>query len=27
MKELPVEVAHAFAHGNAERLWNLQLVE
>jgi len=25
--ELPVEVAHAFAHGNAERLWNLQLVE
>lgn len=27
MKELPVEVAHAFAHGNAERLWNLQLVK
>ena len=27
IKELPVEVAHAFAHGNAERLWHLQLVE
>ncbi len=27
IKELPVEVAHAFAHGNAERLWNLQLVK
>lgn len=27
IKELPVEVAHAFAHGNAERLWRLQLVE
>ncbi|MFC1965693.1 amidohydrolase family protein [Chloroflexota bacterium] len=27
IKELPLEVAHAFAHGNAERLWNLQLVE
>lgn len=26
IKELPVEVAHAFAHGNAERLWHLQLV-
>ncbi|MBA7708089.1 hypothetical protein ES703_116976 [subsurface metagenome] len=26
-KELPVEVAHALAHGNAERLWRLQLVE
>ena len=23
IKELPVEVAHAFAHGNAERLWHL----
>jgi hypothetical protein len=23
MKELPLEVAHAFAHGNAERLWHL----
>ena len=23
IKELPAEVAHAFAHGNAERLWNL----
>ena len=27
IKELPVEVAHAFAHGNAERLWHLQLVK
>ncbi|MFC2021758.1 amidohydrolase family protein [Chloroflexota bacterium] len=27
IKELPVDVAHAFAHGNAERLWNLQLVK
>jgi len=27
IKELPAEVAHAFAHGNAERLWHLQLVE
>lgn len=27
IKELPVEVAHAFAHGNAERLWHLQLTE
>ena len=27
LKELPVEVAHAIAHGNAERLWRLQLVE
>jgi len=27
IKELPLEVAHAFAHGNAERLWNLQLAE
>jgi len=24
-KELPLEVAHAFAHGNAERLWRIQL--
>lgn len=23
IKELPLEVAHVFAHGNAERLWNL----
>ena len=23
IKELPLEVAHAFAHGNAERLWRL----
>lgn len=23
IKELPLEVAHAFAHGNAERLWHL----
>jgi hypothetical protein len=27
MEELPSEVAHAFAHGNAERLWHLQLEE
>ena len=27
IKELPVEVAHAFSHGNAERLWRLQPVE
>jgi len=27
IKELPVEVAHAFAHGNAERLWRLQTVK
>lgn len=27
IKELPVEVAHAFAHGNAERLWHLKLVK
>lgn len=27
IKELPIEVAHAFAHGNAERLWHLRLVE
>lgn len=27
MKELPVEVAHAFAHGNAERLWRLAPVK
>ncbi|MFC1906596.1 amidohydrolase family protein [Chloroflexota bacterium] len=27
IKELPVEVAHAFAHGNAERLWHLPSVE
>ena len=25
--ELPTEVAHVFAHGNAERLWRLQLAE
>jgi len=25
IKELPLEVAHAFAHGNAERLWHLKL--
>ena len=23
VKELPPEVAHAFTHGNAERLWRL----
>ena len=27
IKDLPLEVTHAFAHGNAERLWNLQLVQ
>jgi len=27
MTELPLEVAHAFAHGNAERLWRLPPVE
>ncbi len=27
LKELPLEVAHAFAHSNAERLWHLRLVE
>jgi hypothetical protein len=27
IKQLPVEVAHAFAHGNAERLWHLRLTE
>ncbi len=27
MKELPLEVAHAFAHGNAEHLWHLNLVK
>jgi predicted TIM-barrel fold metal-dependent hydrolase len=27
IKELPVEVAHAFAHGNAERLWHLTPLE
>ncbi|MFC2001703.1 hypothetical protein ACFLUZ_04285 [Chloroflexota bacterium] len=27
IKELPIEVAHAFAHGNAECLWHLQLVK
>ena len=27
IKELPLEVAHAFTHGNAERLWHLQPVE
>jgi len=27
IKGLPVEVAHAFAHGNAERLWRLPPVE
>ncbi|MFC1870443.1 amidohydrolase family protein, partial [Chloroflexota bacterium] len=27
IKELPTEVAHSFAHGNAERLWHLQLVK
>ena len=27
MKELPVEVAHAFAHGNAECLWRLPPVK
>ena len=27
IKDLPLEVAHAFAHGNAERLLNLRLVE
>jgi len=27
INELPVEVAHALAHGNAERLWHLQLVK
>ncbi|MFC1940046.1 hypothetical protein ACFLXO_05115 [Chloroflexota bacterium] len=27
IKELPVEVAHAFAHGNAERLWHMHLVK
>jgi len=25
--ELPLEVAHAFAHGNVERLWRLQVVK
>jgi hypothetical protein len=27
IKELPVEVAHAFAHGNAERLWRLPPIQ
>jgi len=27
IKELPVEVAHALAHGNAERLWHLPPAE
>ena len=27
IKELPLEVVHTFAHGNAERLWHLQLVK
>jgi len=27
IKELPVEVAHAFAHGNAERLWHLPPIQ
>ena len=27
IQELPLEVAHAFAHGNAERLWHLQLLK
>ena len=27
IKELPLEVAHAFAHGNAERLWHLPPLE
>ncbi|MFC1972643.1 amidohydrolase family protein, partial [Chloroflexota bacterium] len=27
MKDLPSEVAHAFAHGNAERLWHLKLIK
>lgn len=27
IKALPLEVAHAFAHGNAERLWHLPLLK
>ena len=27
MKKLPLDVAHAFAHGNAERLWRLAPVQ
>jgi predicted TIM-barrel fold metal-dependent hydrolase len=27
LDELPLAVAHAFAHGNAERLWHLRLID